>query len=506
MGTWLAATTLLAEPAADPSPAAKLAEQQRRLATRYDDLEALLLKMAQVEGKQNPRRARLLVQAVELSRQQQTREQLLTIVAQLTDGRYSQALKGQASATEVLAELLKLLQTEDRAAERKSEQERLREYARELERLIRWQRSLQGQNEAEAESVPLAREQDQLRDRAAALADKIRRQEESSSERSNSAKPMNPPAAENPAAKPPPSSPMDPDGKSQEPSAEQPPPGNPVRQRVEAAQSHMQRARKNLEQAKREASQAEQQQARDSLEQAKAELERILRQLREEEREATLAGLETRFREMLAKQQKIFEATRMLGAVPAADRTPEHDIRSGQLAGEETKLTFDAEKALQLLQEEGSSIAFPATLAQTIDDMRSVAERLGKSQVDAFTQELQRDIIATLEEFLQALEQAREELEKERQAQSRGGESGSGGAPDEPLVNAIQELKLIRSLQLRVNTRTNRYAKLLQQPDDQVGQASNSELLTALGKLGTLEREVLAIVRQLLSKASQEAP
>ena len=60
---------------------------------------------------------------------------------------------------------------------------------------------------------------------------------------------------------------------------------------------------------------------------------------------------------------------------------------------------------------------------------------------------------------------------------------------DQPLVDAIAELKMIRALQMRVNTRTQRYARLLDDPEHPVGQATNDDLLQSLVRLAEREAQ-----------------
>ena len=75
------------------------------------------------------------------------------------------------------------------------------------------------------------------------------------------------------------------------------------------------------------------------------------------------------------------------------------------------------------------------------------------------------------------------------------GQPEPGGDP--PLVDILAELKMIRSLQLRVNSRTKRYARLLDDPEDPVGQAMEEDLRQAIGKLSELELRIQRITRDI---------
>src|SRR6185436_10660701 len=127
---------------------------------------------------------------------------------------------------------------------------------------------------------------------------------------------------------------------------------------------------------------------------------------------------------------------------------------------------------------------------QMRDDMDQVASRLDRVEVGLITQGVEEEIIATLEELIDALEKAQQDLEnqKQQQQQQQQGEPG-----DQPLVDKIAELKMIRSLQLRINTRTRRYSQLLDNADDITGHAKDPELKQALERLGERESKVQEI-------------
>jgi hypothetical protein len=256
----------------------------------------------------------------------------------------------------------------------------------------------------------------------------------------------------------------------------------------------MREAQKKLEEAQRKDAVQEQEKAKEELEKAKAELERILRQLREEEVERVLAMLEARFRKMLEIQMRIYEDTVRLDKVPEIERELKVNVPAGRLASDERKLVVEADKALDLLMEEGSSIAFPETVGQMRDDMAQVSDRLDGANVGKITQGIEQDIIAALEEMIAALQKAQKDREKKKQQPP----PGQGQPQDQPLVDELAELKMIRALQMRVNTRTQRYAKLLDNVDDPTGHATDQELREALVKLAEKQERIYQITRDLV--------
>src|SRR5439155_6471291 len=115
----------------------------------------------------------------------------------------------------------------------------------------------------------------------------------------------------------------------------------------------------------------------------------------------------------------------------------------GKLSSDERKIATEAQKALTLLHEEGSSIAFPATVEQMHDDMKQVADRLADAKVDDITIGVEEDIISALEELIAALQQAqRDQEERQRQQQQQQQQQDD----EQPLVDQIAELRMIKSL------------------------------------------------------------
>ena len=57
---------------------------------------------------------------------------------------------------------------------------------------------------------------------------------------------------------------------------------------------------------------------------------------------------------------------------------------------------------------------------------------------------------------------------------------------------------MIKYLQERVNKRTGRYARLLDDDQDPVGQADGADLVDALKKLGERQQEIFRITRDIV--------
>ena len=236
----------------------------------------------------------------------------------------------------------------------------------------------------------------------------------------------------------------------------QKPQGTPGQENIQKAREQMERAAKKLDEQKHSDASERQDEALRELEQARQKLEEVLRQLREEERERLLQALEARFQKMLAMQLLVYDGTVRLDKSPKADRSARHAAQSVKLARQEEEIAVEATKALALLGEEGSAVAFPEAVQQMRDDMRVVVGQLERSDVGELTQQIEKDIIEALEEMIEALQK---EIEK---AKDKKPNQGQPGQPQDPaLVDKLAELKMLRSLQLRVNRRTKVLGRLV---------------------------------------------
>ncbi|MCB9852700.1 MAG: hypothetical protein H6819_06365 [Phycisphaerales bacterium] len=229
--------------------------------------------------------------------------------------------------------------------------------------------------------------------------------------------------------------------------SQQSPPASPGERPLEEAIPHQQDAAKNLEDNLPIEAVEDQQKAIEKLEQAKEDLEERLDQLRREQQEQLLAALESRFRAMLSRQLEVNKATDRL-----IDLGVEHWKRSDQLEVAELSekqrwVGDEADEAMFLLTEEGSTVVLPPLLEEVRDDAREVADRLAAAQADRGVRTLQDELESILRDMIDAVKKQQEELEQ-------GGGGGGGGDGSPPLLPGSAELKLLRSCQLRINNAT----------------------------------------------------
>jgi hypothetical protein len=472
---WRSSAEVVERPAAGD----ELSIDQARVADRFERLETVLARLAELSAGSDPRRARVLREAIAKSREQGIDQRFETIVSLLEDERLSAAAGRQTELEKELDDLLMLLLKADRDRELDSQHKRIKAYLKEVGRLIRLEKGLKARTEGGDETKRLAQDQKQVGDQTGELGKSISDTAKKDGDSSKGDASKN----EKPA-----------DGKPGEsgqsgqssPSDQQQPPQEPTdraAERLKQAQQAMKQAQKQLEDSERKGASASQREALKQLEEAKAELERVLRQLREEEMERTLTLLAARFRKMLEAQTRIYEGTKRLDRVPEADRDHNEEIEAARLSREESLLVREADRALVLLREEGSSMAFPETVSLMRDDMQQVTERLSDMKVGTLTQELEEDIIEALEETIAALDKAMKDLEKKKTPPGQAPPAGQPGDP--PLVDKIAELKMIRALQMRINRRTERYGQIIEGE-----QAETPELLDALAKLAERQQRV----------------
>ncbi len=230
----------------------------------------------------------------------------------------------------------------------------------------------------------------------------------------------------------------------------------PGRKQLEESRDAMQRAIEELKKQKPDNASKEQDDAIRKLMEAKEKIEEILRQLREEEQKLMLAALEARFKKMLAAQLIIYHDTVRLSKAGESEKASAQ-ARAVKLSQGEQEILIDADKALILLKEEGSSIAFPESVASIRQDVQNLVGWLRDAKVGELTQAVEKDVIEALEELIEALQKEMEKSDEDKKKQQQ--QQQQDQEQSQPLVDQLAELKMLRSLQLRVNRRTKQLSR-----------------------------------------------
>jgi hypothetical protein len=228
----------------------------------------------------------------------------------------------------------------------------------------------------------------------------------------------------------------------------------PGKRNVQQAVPKQKAAAGQLKQSNASKAKQEQQDALEQLEQARKLLEDALAQLRQELQDELLRSLEERFGAMLTTQQELSICTRAAHELSenssALDRDTPAEVaqRCSTISIGEAELAGEASDALKLLEQEGSTAAFPMIVEDLRNELSGVAERLARSDSGPRTQSLQAAIEETLKDLIDALRRRMEEED--------GGQGGQcNGQP--PLVPMSAELKLVLLQQQHVNRRTRQY-------------------------------------------------
>lgn len=493
-------------PPVSPAPNSQLAERERALSNQMRELEATFLRLADLLDTTDPRRAATLRSAFEQARELEVTNRLDTIVELLEKGQLLKASTGQDAAIDRLRELLAVLESGENRKTVTDSKKKVKEFLGRINNLIARQMGLEGTTEAGGNPDAIAKKQNILENDTQSLAEDVdvfRRESANAAgikpQGDSDDKPPSESAKDGSSNESSEgqggengNSPNQGSDSGEKESSEQEPQGNDevsradrTNRRLETARSRMQEAREKLDAVEPQAARKEQEKALAELEAARAELEEILRQLREEEIERLLVKLEARIRDMLRAERLILRGVQQLANETAATTRRERELESTRLGSEQTVITADITRALTLVRDDGSAVAIPEALQQIREDSALAADRLKRSDYGSFTQGIVESLVTSLEELLSALERAeREQQDRQEQGQARGRPANPG---EQPLIDKIAELKMLRILQTRVNGRTSRFSALLNEGTEQ---ASETELIEALGRLAHRQERV----------------
>ena len=516
----------------------ELEDQQKQLAIRFSKLEELFIRMSELEAAENPTRAGLLLQAAQMSKQLSTLQRLSVAGDLLSEGKFTRAIQEQEASRDNLKKLLELLQSENRSSRLRDERARIEDIQKEIRRLEQIQRGQTARTEAGQDLKQAEQDQKDIKNQLEKVDSQLGSQDKPSDDKPSDFNPSdnkpsdnkpsdtkpsdNKPSDSKPSdskpndskpndskpndSKPSDSKPSDSSGESSDSKEPQKPESREERakKRVEAAKQRMQNAEDKLKQENRDEAVQEQREAENELREAIEELEKILRQLREEEIERSLVDVETRLRKMLELQKAVREETERLGNLTGdlKDRTLE--IQANKLSIEQSKVVIEGQRALLLLQDEGSSTAFPEALEQVNSDAQLVVKRLTQANVSMNTKAIEDEVIGAVEEMLESLQQVQKKRDDKKKRQNQQQQQQSGSEEDEPLVDSISELRLLKTLQLRVNRRTQSLSKETNNPDDSVGQVGDPSLLGELQDLAERQEKIHEVTRDILLKAAKE--
>lgn len=287
------------------------------------------------------------------------------------------------------------------------------------------------------------------------------------------------------------------------PSGQRPPnPNNPnddAQRHVEEAVPPQEDAEKDLRKNDREQAGKNEDQAIKKLTDALKELERRLKQLREKEMLKKLEDLERRVAKMLRMQVEVYEATKQIdglvkrnkGEMTSAER------QKSQVQGDnEGLIVEEAFKALRLLEGEGTAVVFAGVLVEARKDMEAVQKQLTLANVGPDTQLVEEQIIEQLKRMLEALKKAKQDLENPPPPPPGQPPPPNDGKKN--LIQLVEQLKLLKDLQLQVNTRTTAFGT--RTPGEQSADPFIQEQLRQLGDRQKVLQDMLHKVASQLAQ------
>lgn len=533
LALWIASLALVAIPGADDPSTAPQSKQkplaaekddvaldQERLARQFRDFEAALLSLAQQlerSSKAEDRdRAVTLKAAIKKASEVGIDSRFETLVTLLRNTKsvelteMKEAMEQSRTLANDIKVLLDLLTSDNDAARLKAEKERMEKLLEMLGKVIREQKVVRAQTESRRTGKDaLGKAQEKVTRSTQDIAKAMKNKDGKGSEKKSDNKDSQGKGKDKNEGKNQGQGKNQSQGKGQEKdqnqgqqknngnqqpkSGEQQPDQQlPGQKQVEDAVRDQNNAKKNIDKDKNEDASKNQDDAIKKLEEVRKQWEELLRQLREEELKRLLEALQVRCQRMLAIQIEVYDGTVRVDKAIAQnpDKKPSRpeEQRSLQLSDREQMIVAEASKALQLLETEGSAVAFPEAFSQVHDDARDVARRLGKADVGTVTQGIEQDIISTLKEMIEALEKAKQELQNKQQNQQ--GQQGQQG--NRSLIDLLAELKMIRSMQVRVNNRTLAYAR--QYTGEQ---ARDPDIQRELGNLAQRQQKIFTITNNI---------
>lgn len=506
---------------------------QLRVEQRYREFEGSLEKLADALRATDPVRAELLSKAFRESKKELVVAKLRELITQIERGEIKQAVSQQDQVISDMHAVLQLLLSEDRTERVEERRAKLEMYAKQVRQLTDEQRRIRSATEAmetaateeiEKQQASLAQQTKRMRAGDKFTENKSRPRDRSEEEHqptkespdhedqdstagANTDKSSeSPPSSNDSKSKPKslksnssPSQRQDGEKESAASPARDerddtdensPPPSMPGDEHLTKAAQSMKAARQKIREKEKELALREQDNAIQELEKSTEQLKKELEELREEEKTGKLSDLEERLRQILGLEQVIYNDTLTLDKSAGEKRSRSDEQKGLELSRSQREIIGQLDQVLGILLADGTAVAFPETIEQISRDGEVVAKRLAVCDTGNFTQHVEKDILDSLTEMIQSLQR---ELGKKREENpSKNGESGNDDSTKSPLVEELSELKMVRSLQHRINERTNALRQ-----SKQNGDAPSAELNQALRDLADRQKRVYQITRDV---------
>jgi hypothetical protein len=237
----------------------------------------------------------------------------------------------------------------------------------------------------------------------------------------------------------------------------------PGQESVQQAQQSMSQASQSMSQGK--SAMQQQKEAQEKMEQAAREMQEEIERLKDEQQDALRRELVEIIGKMLTDQQAVSSGTKRLDprhgekTWGAAEKLAAQDLADGEMA-----ISRLGERALEMLVIDGSGAVFTAVLEDVQALLANTRGRLAEEETGATTQAMQADIEWMLADLLKALDDSQQSQQEQQEQEPQ--EPQQQQDQKQPLIDVSAQLKLLRSQQVRINSRTQAIANDQQAADD----------------------------------------
>lgn len=265
-----------------------------------------------------------------------------------------------------------------------------------------------------------------------------------------------------------------------------------IAERLKEAVPPMQRAADQLGDGYRDDAVPEQLGAIDAL---NAALDMLLEQKEAAEREAAKQSLlelrdalvavrdaQVKIAEDVGASVKVFMQTGRLGR---------RDIREVRKLAARERDVIDETAAVK--ERVGKTVVYDFAVSALIEDMGSAADRLDARNVSEETGEVFDDLVVQLDQLIAALIEEGN-MRPDDQFAEGGGAGGGQQAGKKSPVPTLAELRLLRTLQVQINARTQKLAKTM------VGQRATEDMLKRAEDVGRRQQAVHELTEKIVEK------
>ena len=270
---------------------------------------------------------------------------------------------------------------------------------------------------------------------------------------------------------------------------------------IDSAKEKMDSASGQLAQGKPGQAAQQQKDAIEDLNRARDEIDKQLDELQQQEKMEALVQLEQMFSEMLEKQRQgsskvlVLDEKRKIqdGRLKRADRI---ELRSVEIL--ERKLSEKSEEAVNLLNDEGSSVVVRNVVEGMQNDLLAIADMVDGNETGAFVQRSQKEVELTLQELIDAVKIAQKMEEQKQDQQNQQQNQQNQQNQQQNLLPPSAELKLLRLTQLRINRRTVDFEMQLNNEE-----VKNDVLKRQVNEVTILQKKVTESARELAARGQQ---